>query len=92
MYVLILVAEFRSYFDHVRSLRFDEKPDYDYLRRIFRELYHRKGFRADNIYDWDLLSLPEEERRKMLPEHTCGIDPIVEVGAGEDEPKQGTAQ
>lgn len=47
-------AEFRSYFEHVRSLRFEDKPDYDYLKRLFRELFFRKGYAYDNIYDWDL--------------------------------------
>jgi len=46
-------AEFRSYFEHVRSLRFDDRPDYDYLKRLFRELFFRKGYSYDNIFDWE---------------------------------------
>ena len=46
-------AEFRSYYDHVRSLQFDDRPDYDYLKRVFRELFFRKGFTYDNAYDWE---------------------------------------
>lgn len=30
-----------------RSLRFDDKPDYAYLRKIFRELFAREGFQWD---------------------------------------------
>mmetsp|Transcript_12734 Transcript_12734/g.13161 ORF Transcript_12734/g.13161 Transcript_12734/m.13161 type:complete len:442 (-) Transcript_12734:167-1492(-) len=91
-------AEFRSYFEHVRSLRFDDRPDYDYLKRMFRELFFRKGFRYDNIYDWDILALPSNERDKLTPDYTTGIDPIerplignekLAIGDGdyEDEPK-----
>eukprot|EP01039_Chlorochromonas_danica_P011249 gene11249-12548_t len=47
--------EFRSYFEHVKSLGFDDRPDYDYLKRLFRELFFRKGYSYDNIYDWELL-------------------------------------
>ena len=47
-------SEFRSFFEHVRALRFDDRPDYDYLKRLFRELFFRKGFSYDNIYDWDV--------------------------------------
>lgn len=72
----IFAAEFRSYFEHVRSLRFDDRPDYDYLKRMFRELFFRKGFRYDNIYDWDILALPVSERDKLTPEYTTGIDRI----------------
>eukprot|EP00428_Durinskia_dybowskii_P066644 CAMPEP_0170372948 /NCGR_PEP_ID=MMETSP0117_2-20130122/9819_1 /TAXON_ID=400756 /ORGANISM="Durinskia baltica, Strain CSIRO CS-38" /LENGTH=416 /DNA_ID=CAMNT_0010627829 /DNA_START=174 /DNA_END=1427 /DNA_ORIENTATION=+ len=48
-------AEFRSYFEHVKGLRFDDRPDYDFLKRLFRELFFRKGFSYDNLFDWELL-------------------------------------
>ncbi len=35
--------EFVAYFQYVRALRFDEKPDYSYLRRLFRDLFAREG-------------------------------------------------
>ena len=47
--------EFRNFFEHVKSLGFEDRPDYDYLKRLFRELFFRKGYTYDNIYDWDLL-------------------------------------
>ena len=50
-----LSAEFKSYFEHIRNLRFEDRPDYDYLKRLFRELFFRKGFTYDNMYDWELL-------------------------------------
>lgn len=31
---------------YVRSLRFDDKPDYAYLRKLFRDLFVREGERA----------------------------------------------
>ena len=45
-------AEFRSYFEYCRSLRFEDRPDYAYLKRLFKELFYRKGFQYDNMYDW----------------------------------------
>ncbi len=35
--------EFVLYFQYVRSLRFDEKPDYAYLRRMLRDLFAKEG-------------------------------------------------
>lgn len=35
--------EFITYFHYVRSLRFDDKPDYSYLRKMFRDLFGREG-------------------------------------------------
>lgn len=36
-------TEFASYFHYCRSLRFDDKPDYAYLKRLFRDLFIREG-------------------------------------------------
>ena len=36
-------TEFVVYMNYVRSLRFDDKPDYSYLRKIFRDLFLREG-------------------------------------------------
>eukprot|EP01038_Epipyxis_sp_PR26KG_P004112 gene4112-5862_t len=49
-------SEFRSYFEHVKSLRFDDRPDYDYLKRLFRELFFRRGYTYDNMFDWEVLN------------------------------------
>lgn len=57
-----LPAEFRLYFEHTRSLKFDDRPDYDYLKRLFRELFFRKGFSYDNMFDWEIQNLPKERR------------------------------
>jgi hypothetical protein len=35
--------EFRIYFEYCRALRFADKPDYSYLRRLFKDLALRKG-------------------------------------------------
>ena len=57
-----LPKEFTSYFHHVRSLRFEEKPDYGYLRRIFRNLFTREGFEHDYVFDWTILKYLEKEQ------------------------------
>lgn len=48
-------SEFVSYFTYVRSLRFEEKPDYAYLRRMFRDLFAKEGWNWDFVFDWTLL-------------------------------------
>lgn len=49
--------EFSTYLNYTRSLRFDERPNYDYLRKQFRDLFIRESFQYDYIYDWTLLRL-----------------------------------
>lgn len=52
-----LPAEFRAYMEYTRALRFDDKPDYAYLKRLFKELFFRKGFQLDTLFDWTVLNL-----------------------------------
>lgn len=47
--------EFATYLRYCRSLRFDDRPDYAYLRGLFRDLYLREGFADDSIFDWTLM-------------------------------------
>ncbi|RSL71758.1 hypothetical protein CEP53_001373 [Fusarium sp. AF-6] len=47
-----LPNEFAIYLNYCRSLRFDDKPDYSYLRKIFRDLFVREGFQYDYVFDW----------------------------------------
>lgn len=45
-------GEFATYLNFCRSLRFDDKPDYTYLRQLFRNLFHREGYTYDYVFDW----------------------------------------
>lgn len=62
-------TEFRSYFEYCRSLRFEDRPDYAYLKRLFKELFYRKGFQYDNMFDWTVLNL-QQERSRAPPERS----------------------
>ncbi|CAK4079556.1 unnamed protein product [Aphanomyces euteiches] len=57
-------AEFRAYFEYCRALRFDDKPDYAYLKRLFKELFFRKGFQFDAMFDWTVLNLQNGRRER----------------------------
>ncbi|XP_052182095.1 casein kinase 1-like protein 2 isoform X2 [Diospyros lotus] len=54
-------TEFASYFHYCRSLRFDDKPDYAYLKRIFRDLFIREGFQFDYVFDWTILKYQQSQ-------------------------------
>ena len=78
-------TEFRSYFEYCRSLRFEDRPDYAYLKRLFKELFYRKGFQYDNMFDWTVLNL-QQERSRAPPER-----PVVsnqQGGGNGDHPSQ----
>lgn len=52
-------SEFVSYFHYCRSLRFEDKPDYSYLKRLFRDLFIREGYQFDYVFDWTILKYPQ---------------------------------
>eukprot|EP01102_Stenamoeba_stenopodia_P002062 TRINITY_DN1182_c0_g2_i1.p1 TRINITY_DN1182_c0_g2~~TRINITY_DN1182_c0_g2_i1.p1 ORF type:complete len:408 (-),score=60.55 TRINITY_DN1182_c0_g2_i1:203-1426(-) len=53
-------AEFATYLNYARSLRFADKPDYAYLRKLFRDLAIREGYQFDCVYDWAIVKRPVE--------------------------------
>lgn len=38
--------------NYSRNLKFEEKPDYLYLRKMFKELFVRRNFEWNYMYDW----------------------------------------
>jgi hypothetical protein len=75
-------TEFRSYFEYCRSLRFEDRPDYAYLKRLFKELFYRKGFQYDNMFDWTVLNL-QQEKARMPVERPLGQGDTGEGGQDE---------
>ena len=83
-------AEFRSYFEYCRSLRFEDRPDYAYLKRLFKELFYRKGFQYDNMYDWTVQNM-QQERSRLGPERSgpSATPPGDAAAAGAPAPRDG---
>jgi len=48
-------SELTAYFEYCRGLRFEDRPDYGYLKRLFKDLFYRKGFQQDHNFDWNIL-------------------------------------
>ncbi|KAI8073907.1 kinase-like domain-containing protein [Gongronella butleri] len=62
-----LHQEFVIYLNYVRSLRFDDKPDYSYLRKLFRDLFVREGFQYDYVFDWTIRKMHEKKMAEANP-------------------------
>merc|ERR1719274_14868 len=94
--------EFVQYFQYCRSLRFDDRPDYVYLRKLFRELFIREGYG----FDWTILKYQqtqgrdggaagkgrEPERRGPRESHVSMINNMPAGGKGGDQEAGGSAQ
>ncbi|KAL6494543.1 Casein kinase 1-like protein 3 [Orobanche gracilis] len=57
-------VEFASYFHYCHSLTFDQRPDYGFLKRLFRELFAREGLEFDYIFDWTILKYQQAQISK----------------------------
>lgn len=68
-------AEFSTYLNLCRSLRFDDKPDYSYLRQLFRNLFHRQGFSYDYVFDWNMLKFVSPLPRTTICLHLALSQP-----------------
>jgi casein kinase 1 len=67
-------TEFASYFHYCRSLRFDDKPDYAYLKRLFRNLFIREGFQFDFVFDWTVYKYQQSQSGNPQPRpHDGGV-------------------
>ena len=47
-----LPEEIGLYLSYCRSLKFEEKPDIAYLRKLFKDLFYRMGYEYDYVFDW----------------------------------------
>jgi serine/threonine protein kinase len=60
-------SEFATFLNYARSLRFDDKPDYAYLRKLLRDLFIREGYKYDGIFDWIIFKAQESLPPIMPP-------------------------
>lgn len=64
--------ELAGYLSYCRGLRFEDRPDYGYLRRILKDLFLRQNYEYDFIYDWTQLNSngkqsQEEDKQQVRP-------------------------
>ncbi|VAH76956.1 unnamed protein product [Triticum turgidum subsp. durum] len=60
-------SEFQSFFHYCRALRFEDSPDYQYLKRLFRDLFIREGFQFDYVFDWTILKYQQSQMTSAPP-------------------------
>jgi hypothetical protein len=58
---------------YCRSLRFEDKPDYPYLRQVFLDLLHKEGYDYDYVFDWTIV-----DRIDKTPTATPALGNVIE--------------
>jgi casein kinase 1 len=46
-----------------RNLKFDETPNYNYCRKLLREVFEANGYALDYVYDW---TVKQQVRHQVL--------------------------
>ncbi|RFU74445.1 casein kinase i isoform delta [Trichoderma arundinaceum] len=79
-----LPSEFGRHLKYVRSLKYNDKPNYMKLREMYQRLMKRLGHEYDGVYDWDLkernsnAQKDENPLEDMKPASTHGNPPSKE--------------
>lgn len=63
-----LPEEFATYLSYCRSLLFVEKPDYDYLKKLFKDCFTDRNLESGFIFDWKTTGVHEESPKAVTCE------------------------
>jgi serine/threonine protein kinase len=81
--------EFSTFLNYTRGLRFEDKPDYSYLRKLFSAIVAKEGIVFDYIFDWTMVKA-ELESGKGKPK-TKEEDAAKREAASRSRPKDSAA-
>jgi len=88
-------VEFCTYLTYVKSLKFEEKPDYAYLRKIFYTLFQKEGYILDYQFDWVKM---QQQDASSTGGGSSGLNGVVvsqpqklNTSTGQQQPKTTTA-
>eukprot|EP01017_Pseudomicrothorax_dubius_P050369 TRINITY_DN952_c0_g1_i2.p1 TRINITY_DN952_c0_g1~~TRINITY_DN952_c0_g1_i2.p1 ORF type:complete len:384 (-),score=91.81 TRINITY_DN952_c0_g1_i2:78-1229(-) len=71
--------EFVTYLTYCRNLRFEDKPDYTYLRNLLKDLFVRSGYEYDYVYDWSLINKEPTASIKRMEEEKKVENPSDQI-------------
>ena len=55
--------QFMEYIEYTKNMEFEQEPDYDYLRGLFRQVMNEREYKFDYMYDW---CQPKEKRKNNV--------------------------
>ena len=74
-----MLGEFVTYLNFCRSLKFEDKPDYAYLRQLFRSLFHKLGYIYDYVFDWNTARIVSCDHCYIVHIYVCGKKSLLHV-------------
>ena len=76
-----LASEFVTFLTYARNLRFEDKPDYAYVKTLFKDLFVKSGFELDWQYDWNIIA----QEKKKNEEAKAGVLSTQKAGEKKEE-------
>jgi len=98
--------EFSIYLNYCRSLRFEDRPDYLYVKRLFRDLYFRLYTEWDLLFDWVALNstgipaisnkipdkgLDDKNKKKEILDGKNNLEEEKKIDISNERPKSGVS-
>ena len=65
--MLIILGEFSTYLHYCKALRYEDRPDYNYLKKLFNDVMVRENYSYDYLFDWTLTSASFSGPSDMTP-------------------------
>ena len=88
-----LPTEFITYLTYCRNLRFEDKPDYMYLRNLLKDLFIKQGYELDYQFDWNILAQEKKKNEEVKSvskiTNTSGVDSKPNERVKEEEKMNG---
>ncbi len=87
----VLAGEFLTYLHYCRQLQFEDRPDYAYLRQLFRNLSVREAFVNDFVFDWTVQIQEQRSRESGRPEDSVWLVCVLVCMSMHDELLESTS-
>ena len=62
--------ELSTFINYARNLKFEEKPDYAYIKNLLKSALKSNGVEMDYVYDWSKKSAKTEQLLAEKPSET----------------------
>jgi serine/threonine protein kinase len=74
-----LPEEFLTVLIYCRRLRFEDKPDYGYLRNLFQDLFTKSGYTLDFQFDWNITDQEFKKNKNVNPLDTAATLSLASI-------------
>ena len=60
---------------YTRSLKFEDRPDYSFLKKMFKELMIKKNLEYDYVFDWTFPDIPKRQPIRLGQQRSLALNP-----------------